>query len=188
MHGHVEHWWIPFAGTVVDHGEDRVRPGPRTIGLEQIPTFMARFLFGLLIVVTAFIQATILPQFNPFHVSPDVILVLLFLWCANHGVRESLVWVFFTGLLLDVLSLDYFGTNALALVIVVLLAGLAHQRVLQANVLIPMVLAGIAALIHGIVLGLLRGAIPSPLALLVQVVVAIILVPVIYLVLRVFRR
>jgi rod shape-determining protein MreD len=149
---------------------------------------MARFLFGLLIVSMAFVQATILPEINPFRVSVDVIPILLFLWCANHGTRESLVWIFFTGLLLDVLSLDFFGTNALALVVVVLLAGLVHQRVLQANVLVPMVLGGFAVLLHGIALGLLRGHLPTPFPLLVQVAVSVALVPVIYLVLRVFRR
>lgn len=149
---------------------------------------MARFLFGLLIVTIAIVQATILPQVNPFHVSVDVIPILLFLWCANHGIRESLVWIFFSGILLDVLSLDFFGTNALALVIIVLLAGLVHQRVVQANVLVPMVLGGIAVFIHGILLGVLRGHLPTPFALLVQVAVSVILVPIIYLVLRVFRR
>jgi rod shape-determining protein MreD len=149
---------------------------------------MARFLFGLLIFTIVIVQATILPQINPFHVLVDVIPILLFLWCANHGIRESLVWIFFTGILIDVLSLDFFGTNALALVIVVLLAGLVHQRVVQANVLIPMVLGGIAVGIHGVVLGLLRGQLPTPFALLVQVAVSVLLVPVIYLVLRVFRR
>jgi rod shape-determining protein MreD len=149
---------------------------------------MARFLFGLLIFIVAIVQATVLPEFNPFRVSVDLIPILLFLWCANHGIRESLVWIFFTGILLDVLSLDSFGTNALSLVIVVLLAGLVHQRVVQANVLIPMVLGGIAVGIHGVVLGLLRGHVPTLFALLVQVAVSVALVPVIYLVLRVFRR
>jgi hypothetical protein len=51
-----------------------------------------------------------------------------------------------------------------------------------------MVLVGIAALVHGVMLGLLRSQLPSPLALLVQIAFAVILVPVIYLVLRVFRR
>ncbi len=149
---------------------------------------MARILFGLLIFIIAVAQATILPEINPFRVSVNLIPILLFLWCANHGTRESLAWIFVTGLLLDILSLDYFGTNALALVIVVLLAGLVHQRVLQANVILPMALGGIAVLIHGIVLGLLRGQLPTPFALLVQVAVSVALVPIIYLVLRVFRR
>jgi len=149
---------------------------------------MARFLFGSLIFIIAIFQATILPEINPFHLSVDVVPILLFLWCTNHGIRESLVWIFFTGILLDVLSLDAFGTNALALVSVVLLAGLVHQRVVQANVLIPMVLGGIAVGIHGILLGLMRGQLPTPFALLVQVAISVALVPFIYLVLRVFRR
>jgi rod shape-determining protein MreD len=149
---------------------------------------MARFLFGLLIVVTALTQATILPRINPFHYSVDLTLVFLFIWLANRSVREAFFWVFLTGVLLDVLAVDYFGTNALALLIVAILAGFAHQRVLQANVLIPMVLVGLATIIHGVVLALLRGDSPLVLYIPVQAALHVMLVPVIYLVLRVFDR
>ncbi len=84
---------------------------------------MARILFGLLLVATALLQATILPRVNPISVYPDLVLVFLFVWASARSIRESLFWVFFAGILLDVLGLDYFGTNALALVIVVVLAG-----------------------------------------------------------------
>lgn len=153
-----------------------------------IPPSMARILFGLLLLVVALVQATILPRINPISVYPDLVLVLLFVWSSARGPREALLWVFFAGLLLDVLALDLFGTNALALVIVVLLAGLVHQRVLHANVLIPILLVAVATVVHGVVLGLLRGELPSGWFIPLQAAMHAILVPVIYLVLRVTDR
>lgn len=149
---------------------------------------MVRILFGLLLVLTALIQATILPRVSPISVYPDVVLVLLFVWSSTRSVRESLFWIFFAGILLDVLALDYFGTNALALVIVVVLAGLARQRVLHANVLIPIVLVAVATVFHGIVLAVLRGDSPVTWFIPLQALMHALLVPIIYLVLRVFHR
>jgi len=122
---------------------------------------MARILFGLLVVVAAFVQATILPRVNPLAVSPDLVLVLLFLWATRHGVRESLLWIFFTGLLLDVLTLDPFGTNGLALVIIVLLAGPARHRLFHSSIVVPVLLLVVVTIVHGLVLTLLRGTLPD---------------------------
>ncbi len=149
---------------------------------------MSRILFGILLISVALIQATILPRINPFPVFPDFVLVFLFVWSAVRSVRESLVWVFFAGILLDVLALDPFGTNALSLVIVVLLAGLARQRVLHANVLIPIALVAASTIIHGIVLAALRGDMPAGWFLPLQALVHALLIPVIYFILRVFGR
>jgi rod shape-determining protein MreD len=149
---------------------------------------MARLLFGFLLVVMALVQATVLPRLNPFTVSPDLVLVFLFVWSASRSLRESLFWVFFTGILLDVLALDAFGTNALALVGVVVLAGLARQRVFHANILIPMLLVAVTSVVHGLVLGLLRGDVPAGMTIPIQAVAHALLIPVIYLALRVFGR
>lgn len=149
---------------------------------------MARLLFGILLVATALLQATVLPRLNPVSVAPDLVLVFLFVWSASRSLRESLFWVFFTGILLDVLALDSFGTNALALVGVVVLAGLARQRVFHANILVPMVLVVVTTLVHGIVLGVLRGDLPSGWAVPIQALMHALLIPVIYLALRVVGR
>jgi rod shape-determining protein MreD len=149
---------------------------------------MARILFGLLLLVMALIQATILPRVNPISVYPDLVLVLLFVWSSARGPREALAWVFFTGLVLDVLALDYFGTNALALLVVVLLAGLAHQRVLHANILIPIVLVAVATVVHGVVLAGLRGDLPSGWFIPFQALMHALIVPFIYLALRITDR
>jgi rod shape-determining protein MreD len=149
---------------------------------------MARILFGLLLVVAALIQATILPRVNPVSVFPDLVLVFLFMWSASRSIRESLFWVFFAGILLDVLALDYFGTNALALVVVVVLAGLPRQRVLTSNLLIPMLLVVVATVLHGIALALLRGDSPMGWFIPLQALLHALLIPIIYLALRAIGR
>ncbi|HEU0165199.1 MAG TPA: rod shape-determining protein MreD, partial [Thermomicrobiales bacterium] len=81
---------------------------------------MSRIIFGLLLFVTIFAQATLIPAWNPLRFGPDLVVVLLFLWSGISGPREALFWVFVSGLLLDILSADPLGTNALSLVIVVI--------------------------------------------------------------------
>jgi len=149
---------------------------------------MPRILFGLMLVVIALIQATILPRVNPISVYPDLVLVLLFVWSTTRSMRESLFWIFFTGILLDVLAFDFFGTNALSLVIVVVLAGLARRRILLANVLIPITLMAVATVLHGVALALLRGDPPVGWFIPFQALIHAVMIPVIYIVLRVFGR
>lgn len=149
---------------------------------------MSRILFGLLLLVTALIQATILPRVNPFPVSPDFVLIFLFVWSASRSARESLFWVFFTGVLLDVLALDAFGTNALALLAVVVLAGLTRQRVVHANVLVTMLLVAAGTLVHALMLAGLRGEWPTGWYVPLQALVHALLMPVLYVFLRVFGR
>jgi len=149
---------------------------------------MARVFFGLLLALAALIQATIVPRVYPGSAMPDLVLVLLFVWAMSHGMREALAWTFFTGIIMDVLANDPFGTNALALLAVVLLAGLARQRMFQANVLIPMILVVVATGVHGAILLALRGSLPTGPHLLFQAGVHAIVVPVVLLIARLVRR
>ena len=71
---------------------------------------------------------------------------------------------------------------------VVVLAGLARQRVFHANILIPMLLVAVTSVVHGLVLGFLRGDLPSGWTIPIQAAVHALLIPVIYLALRVFGR
>jgi rod shape-determining protein MreD len=148
---------------------------------------MTRILFGLLLFVIALVQATVLPRVNPTSLAPDFILIMLFLWSASHGIRESLAWIFFTGILLDVLTLDPLGTNGLALVIVVLLSGTGRQRIFQINVVVPVLLVFVATIVHGLVLYSLRGA-PFGLFIVLQGLLHALLLPILYLISRVFSR
>lgn len=117
---------------------------------------MARLLFALLLATVAFSQATILPSLQLLGVLPNMVLVLLLVWCALRGTAEGLLWVFGAGLLLDALALDPVGTNGLALLVVALLAGPARHRFFHSGLVFPIVLAMIATVVHAIALLLLR--------------------------------
>jgi len=118
---------------------------------------MARFFFATMMIFAALAQATILPSLDVLEVLPDVTLVLLLVWSALRGVPEGLIWAFGLGLFIDILALDPLGTNALALLGVALLGGLASRRFFHSTLVIPILLAVVATIVHALVLLLLRG-------------------------------
>ncbi|MGH2558989.1 MAG: rod shape-determining protein MreD [Thermomicrobiales bacterium] len=156
---------------------------------------MARLLFALLLATAAFSQATVMPALQLLGVLPNLVLVLLLVWCALRGTAEGLMWVFGAGLLLDALALDPFGTNGLSLLVVALLAGPARRRFFHSGLVFPIVLAMIATVIHAVVLLLIRGGtgdglpVASVFRLVVlQALLNSLLVPPIYLIAGVMDR
>lgn len=149
---------------------------------------MARLLFGLLLFATVFAQSTFIPRLNPLPVTPDLVLILLFLWISVHSVRESLMWVFLVGLVLDVLTIDPLAANGLALVPLVALSHPLRIRPWQFNATSVMLLVFIGTLIHGLVLAVLRGLRPELLDLGLQAIMHVVLVPVIFFVMRLAGR
>ena len=147
---------------------------------------MARILYGGLLLVVALAQATVVPAYNPISFQPNVVLVLILVWSALRGLPEGLTWAFAVGMVLDVLAVDPLGTNALALLGVVLLAGLSRRRFFQSSLIFPMALAVVATVLHGVGLLLLRGGGVPPSTLLrfilLQAVLNAIVVPPLYLV------
>jgi rod shape-determining protein MreD len=117
---------------------------------------MARIVFAICLVLTALIQATVLPALDLIEVLPDVTLVLLLVWSALRGTAEGLIWAFALGMFIDVLSLDPLGTNALALLPVVLMGGIARRRLFHNTLILPLVLAVAATMVHAVVLLLFR--------------------------------
>ena len=117
---------------------------------------MARIVFAICLVLTALIQATVLPELDVIEVLPDVTLVLLLVWSALRGTAEGLIWAFALGMFIDVLSLDPLGTNALALLPVVLMGGVARRRFFHNTLILPLVLAVAATMVHAVVLLLFR--------------------------------
>ena len=156
---------------------------------------MARILYGGLLLVVALAQATVVPAYNPISVQPNVVLVLILVWSALRGLPEGLSWAFAVGILLDVLAVDPLGTNALALLWVVLLAGLSRRRFFQSSLIFPMALAVVATVLHGVGLLLLRGGVADAIPLsallrfiLLQAVLNSIVVPPLYLVAAAMNR
>jgi rod shape-determining protein MreD len=144
---------------------------------------MARLIFGVVLFTTVFAQATIVPELNPFTVTPNLVLLLLFSASMYMGVREGLVWLFVAGILTDVLAMDPLGANGLALLPAVLVVGPARVPVFRANILIPLGLMLVATVLHALILSLIRGIMPD-IMIALQALMHAILFPFIYLALR----
>ncbi len=146
---------------------------------------MARILYGGSLLVVALAQATVVPAYNPITLQPNLALVMILVWSALRGMPEGLTWAFALGILFDVLAVDPLGTNALALLPVVLLAGASRRRFFQSSLIFPMALAVVATVVHGVGLQLLRGGGIPPSTLLrfilLQAVLNAIVVPPLYL-------
>ena len=117
---------------------------------------MARLAFGLILIVAALAQATMLQRID-LQVRPDLIVVLLLVWSAQRGVIDGLIWAFGAGLLLDLLAMDPFGTNGLALLVVALIGGgPARRRFFHSGLIFPLALAVVATIAHGLLLPAIR--------------------------------
>ena len=118
---------------------------------------MTRPVFGVLLTLAALLQTALLPRWQILAVTPGLVLVLILGWSAYRGLPETLAWVLVAGLLLDILGLDTLGANALALLPVALIGGLARGRFFHSALVFPMVLAMVATFAYVAVLLTLRG-------------------------------
>jgi rod shape-determining protein MreD len=123
---------------------------------------MARPLFGMLLLIAAFVQAAVLPYVLPIEVAPNLVLILIFLWSLRRGVGEAVIWAFGIGILIDLLALDPLGLNGLALLPAVLLAPLSRRRFFQSGLVVPILVVGVATFVGGLALLGLRGLIVGP--------------------------
>lgn len=125
---------------------------------------MSRVVFALALLAAAVVQGTLLPGIVPGLVLPNPVLVLVLVRTANLGVVDGLIAAAVGGVVLDVLALDPFGTNGLALLAAVL-AGLAARRpVFHSRLLFPMLLAVAATFLYAGLLAIARllGGDPAP--------------------------
>ncbi|MEJ7763777.1 MAG: rod shape-determining protein MreD [Thermomicrobiales bacterium] len=118
---------------------------------------MGRLGFAIAIVGAAFAQAALLPRINPLAIDPHLVLVLLLVWTATHGVGEGILWAAPIGVLLDVLTMETLGVNGLALIIAAVVGGLARRRFFQSGILVPMGLAMVVSVVSPLVVLALRG-------------------------------
>ena len=157
---------------------------------------MARLFFAVLVVASALFQATLLPAVNPLQVQPNLVLVLLLVWTAQHGIGEGVIWAAGIGVLLDLLAMDTLGTNGLALLAVVLLGGAARRRFFHSGPMFPMVLTLLAAFVSPLLMLVLRDGLgpasadllPAARLIVPQALLAMMLVPPLYLVAVVLDR
>lgn len=98
---------------------------------------MGRALFALLLLTAALFQATLLQAIDGVEVVPNIALVLLLVWSANHRIEEGLIWAFALGLWFDLLTLDPLGIHAIPLMLVALAGWVVRGRFFRSGAILP---------------------------------------------------
>lgn len=148
---------------------------------------MTRILFALVLFSVVFAQATFLPRMNPYPVTPDLALVILFFWMTRRSLRESLAWIFAVGVVVDVLAMDPLGLHALAMLPLAALAYPMKMRPWQFHVFSAMALVLLGSILHGTLLSIMRVQ-GITLDIGIQAVLQTLLVPLVYLGFRIVAR
>lgn len=150
---------------------------------------MAPVVLAISLIVFAFLQATVFPSSELIGIFPDVTLVIVLVWSAVRGVRDGLLWAFLVGILLDTLAFDPLGSNALALLPVVLLGALAGRAFFHSSLIVPILACVAATFLHAIVLLLVRSAGGTAISIgpllrivMLQTVLNVMIVPPVYLI------
>ena len=104
------------------------------------------FVFLLLIVL---VQSTLLPRIRVLGNSPDFVLVAVIAWSLLRGINAGLVWGFFAGLGLDLISGMPLGTSSLALMAICFLTRIGTRSVFAGNLVLPVATVAVATAVHG---------------------------------------
>jgi rod shape-determining protein MreD len=156
---------------------------------------MSRFLFALLLLTSALMQASFLRAIDGLPVVPNVALVLLLVWSASHSVEEGLIWAFALGLWLDMLTLDPLGIHAIPLMLVALAGWAVRGRLFRSGAILPIAAVLLVTVGSGmvmLVLDVLRGErvmlLPQMRLLLLMALLNALIVPLVYLVVLIIER
>jgi rod shape-determining protein MreD len=112
-------------------------------------------LIGLpLLALLAVLQSTLLRHLQLLDGRPDLVLLAVVAWSLTGRTEEAMIWGFFGGLFMDLLSGIPFGSSAMALVLVAALASLLEGRFWEAHLLMPLgVMLAASVLYHALALG-----------------------------------
>lgn len=109
-----------------------------------------------LVLLAGLVQTSVLPVLLPaalhLDVRPDLVVLLVIAMAMAGNLREAAVWAMVGGLFLDLLAGLPLGTNALCLVLVVVLAALGASNPFRAYLLMPLVLAFLCTIFYYVLL------------------------------------
>ncbi len=109
---------------------------------------MAYVLGSLLMALLAVVQSSLLNRFPFLGGTVNLILLATVSWALTGRVTEAMVWAFFGGLSLDLLSGAPFAVSSIALVSAVYLASLTEGRFWEAHPLAPLGVVAVASLVY----------------------------------------
>ena len=116
---------------------------------------------SLLIAGAALLQSTILQKIEFYNAVPDLALGILVYTAYLNGSMTGQLTGFFSGFLLDLLSLSYLGFNALIRTVIGALSGLLKGMFFLDAVLFPMLLCFGATLLKGVLVFLIHLLFPG---------------------------
>jgi rod shape-determining protein MreD len=104
------------------------------------------------------LQITVAPYLKIDGVHPDLILVLVIGWVTLRGWNEGFLWAVLGGLGLDFMSAAPFGIFSIALLLVTIVASIAHRLNFGSRIVIPLTLTvPLSFLFNGVALLILSG-------------------------------
>lgn len=113
---------------------------------------MRSIIFLLIVIVAILLQATVFNFLQVAGVKPDLVLMLVVFNGFLRGSREGAFLGFLAGLILDIFTGGYIGMNALSLMLVGYLVGLAEARFYKESVIIISLVTFMVGMINQLVL------------------------------------
>jgi rod shape-determining protein MreD len=102
----------------------------------------------LLLSAIVIIQTTAMPHLTILGVKPDLVLLVVISWSLLRGSKEGVIWALVGGIGLDLLSGAPFGTSAVALLVLSLLAGMGELSVFRTHIALPLIATLLATLAY----------------------------------------
>lgn len=99
----------------------------------------------------AMVQSALGPRLALRGVRPDILLLVILAWTLIAGSYAGIVWGFWGGIWMDVMSGGPMGGSSLALMAAAAVVGLAYNRFFRSNILVPFLAAVIGTLIYSLV-------------------------------------
>jgi rod shape-determining protein MreD len=113
---------------------------------------MKYVLAALLLLMTALVQASVMPAFPVFGVVPNLVLAMAVCWTVVRGQREAMVVVPMAGLCLGLVGSQPLGVVLLATMPIVLFAELRALRLTPSDFLLTVVIVFISSMVYEMVL------------------------------------
>lgn len=107
------------------------------------------YLSLLVLALVVIAQGTLFSRLRIFDVGPNLLLVTTVCWSLVQNMASGLVWGFAGGLGADLITGMPLGTSSLALMAPCLLAGFGRKTVFASNLVLPVLLVGLATPLHG---------------------------------------
>ncbi len=70
------------------------------------------------IFLAAVTKISLFPEIFPGHIAPDILLILIIIWSTHKTFESFWLWAVFAGLILDAVSLERIGVNAISFLVI----------------------------------------------------------------------